>query len=316
MYIKLVATTLSIMSPFVGAILIWILLDHADISASDLLEPLRRTSPLQVSLIFALLSSHIWLGGEKWRAVESMFGTCPTRWEAFTYGAIASGLGQFLPPPVSNAMIRAGGNYIKSGTGARRGALTSTWKQLFDLYVVLILTVPALIAAYIAPALSFFVLSPLFLLLGEGLIRQLHKIADSLTQDQNPLRNLRNNIFLYRLSVLRYLVLTILTLLISTVSHTGIPPIPLASIIPPVAFATALSMLPAGLGVSEWSFVYFLSHHGVALESSATFGIFNRALQSAAYLTIAALVLILISGRSAKRFLSLLRSKKARAQQT
>jgi uncharacterized membrane protein YbhN (UPF0104 family) len=107
---------------------------------------------------------------------------------------------------------------------------------------------------------------------------------------------------LYRLSLVRYGLLTVITCAAGAAAGVEIPPATIAAVIPLVAAAAVLSFLPAGLGVNEWTFTHLLGLWGVQAEAAVEFAIANRLIVAGASValgTLAALALLHRRGRPA-----------------
>lgn len=254
-------------------------------------------------LLLSLLAMHVTAAALRWSSIEQALGAERPRFQrAFTSGAIALGLGTFLPSFLTNIAARAISNRL-SGDNAVRGAVSGTLDQLADLAVV-VLFVPAALFGVFQDSLPLY-LAGVILTGGLGFLAlsvapwfagALIRIGVARHLSDATQRLVGRNILLpiYVLSLLRFFCLTAITLLIhfatgaATVSATVIA-------IPLVTLAISVAMLPGGLGVSEWSFSAVFAVMGVEHGGIVLFVLGNRILLSA----MALLLMILTLGHGA-----------------
>ena len=271
---------LALLTIGVGFSLLWLFLRVTGISGAELGRTLRNLRPLPLLVILAATALSMAAGAEKWRLVEGhLCGRYPTRRQSFGLSALGSALGQFMPAPVASALVRGGGAHLLTGSGGRRGALSSAWEQLFDIGVICMAAVPALIALRLGDFRIFLFGAPVLAAVGDRLIgvstRLAHRFLPAIAR---PLLDPSLSLKLYRLSLIKFLALIGMTLGVASAIGSSIPPLPLAAAIPPVAIAGTASFVPAGLGVNEWSFVFFLGLSGIAQHPIAAFALMNRLL--------------------------------------
>lgn len=264
----------------IGAVLLWLFVRATGITGRELERTLLNLRPLPLLVILAATVLSTAAGAEKWRLVEGhLSGRHPTRRHAFGLSALGSALGQFLPAPIASALVRGGGTRLLTGGGGRRGAFSSAWEQLFDIGVIGIVAVPALIALRLGDFRIFLFGAPILAAVADRLIGMSTRLAHRvLPRMAGPLLDPSLSLKLYRLSLIKFLALIGMTLGVAAAIGSTIPPLPLAAAIPPVAIAGTLSFVPAGLGVNEWSFVFILGLSGIAQHTVATFALMNRLL--------------------------------------
>lgn len=253
--------------------------------------------------LLALLAAHIGAAALRWSRIEQALGAERPRFRrAFTSGAVALGLGTFLPSFLTNIAARAISNRL-SGDNAARGAVSGTLDQLADLAVV-VLFVPAAILGVFQHSLPLYLagvvlsgcLGFLSLSVAPSLAGALARfgVARHLGNASQRLASCDVLLPIYVLSLLRFFCLTAITVLIhfatgaATVSATVVA-------IPLVTLAISLAMLPGGLGVSEWSFSGVFAVMGVEHGGIVLFVLGNRILLSA----MALLLMILTLGHGA-----------------
>jgi hypothetical protein len=241
---------------------------------------LRNLRPLPLAAILASTVLSTAAGAEKWRLVEgALSGRLPTRGRAFGLSAVGSALGLFMPAPVASALARGGGSRLLTGAGGRRGAFSSAWEQLFDMGVIGIAAVPALIALRLGDFRVFLVGAIILAggcdrLVGAGTRLARRVCPQAMGRLLDPALSLK----LYRLSLVKFVALVGMTLGVAAAIRSDIPPLPLAAAVPPVAIAGMLSFVPGGLGVNEWTFALILGLSGVTQHAVATFSVMNRLL--------------------------------------
>ncbi|HEY3798517.1 MAG TPA: lysylphosphatidylglycerol synthase domain-containing protein [Caulobacteraceae bacterium] len=277
---KLKPAALGFVMIVVGAGLLWLFLRLTGIDAADLSRAVRALRPLPLVVILASTVLSTAAGSEKWRLVEGRLAhAAPTRRYAFGLTAVGAALGMFMPAPVASALVRGGGAHLLTGAGGRRGAFSSAWEQLFDIGVIALAAIPALVALQLGDFRVFLFGAPVLAVLCDRLVGVATRIARRvLPAAAGPLLDPALTLKLYRLSLVKFVALVGMTLGVAAAIQSTIPPLTLAAAIPPVAIAGTLSFVPAGLGVNEWTFVVILGLSGIAAHTVATFAVMNRLL--------------------------------------
>lgn len=265
----------------VGIMVLWI--RAYSVSARDLKILAGMLQWWTLPPLLLLLAAHVGFAACRWSRIEVALGARrPEFSRAFGAGAVALGLGTFLPGLLTNVAARALSNRL-GGTGAIRGALSGTMDQLADLAVVSLFLPAAIIgvatnnlAVYVvavgASAAIGFAGLPLLAVVLRPFNRCLGD-KPHLLADPGFLRPV------YGLSLLRFSCLTLMTLLVhfatgaATVSASVIA-------IPLVTIAISLAMLPGGLGVSEWSFSAVFAAMNIGHQQIVLFVLANRILLS------------------------------------
>lgn len=225
------------------------------------------------------MAVNLLLAALKWRRVEGcLAGTMPSYAHAVAMTAIGTGVGQLLPTPVASVIVRGLGNRVSQRSG-RHGALASAWEQLFDLGAAALLTAPAIVALARNRVSDFAIGFALALLTGEIGAVAVPKLLVSLFRLDKSLCNAALCRMLWRLSLLRTVILILVTVVIAASVHSGIRSWWVAAAVPPVMLAAVLSFLPAGIGANELSFVGLLGLAGVAAPVSTAFALANRVIQ-------------------------------------
>lgn len=262
-----------------GACLLWWFVASTAVSIEQLWRRLSNLNAWPLSAVFVGTVISVAAGAEKWRLVEAtLSGTTPTRLRAIALSAIGTGLGQVMPAPIASALVRAAGNRLGQGRGARRGAFSSIWEQAFDIGLIGLLVGPALFAAVSKDWGLFLLGAPMIAICADRLVKP---VVERLSRSFPASHRLLDPVLclhLYRLSILRFLALTAISLGVAAAIRSPIQPAALAAALPPVALAATASFIPAGLGVSEWSFALFLRLSGASANDVAIFALMNRLL--------------------------------------
>ena len=240
---------------------------------------LRRVNPPLALAAGLGMAMNYMLAAKKWQRVEAcLSGSTHTFVQACAATAIGAGVGQLLPTAVSSALVRGLGNRAVRRSG-RHGAIASGWEQLFDLAAAGLLAGPcvgALLLGHIGLAV---VASAVALLAGDlccvGAARMIVRLARMNTSLAAP----GLSKFLWRVSVMRLVILMAVTVLIGRAFALNILPWELATAVPAVVLASVLSFIPAGLGINELTFVGLLGSAGTPVSMAAAFALLNRTLQ-------------------------------------
>jgi uncharacterized membrane protein YbhN (UPF0104 family) len=260
-----------------GPVLLWAWLGWVHVTWSEVAQLLQGLNPWLLVLVGLCAACNLVLAAEKWRRVEaSLSGRAPLRRQAIVFSAVGTALGQFLPTPFANALIRGGGNHMHFREGGRRGALASVWEQLFDLGVVAVLLPAAIWALSARRAEIYVIAAPLCALAADPLVGLALPRLGRLLRLPPALIGRALCQTLYRISLVRFAVLTLMTAAVVVAMASPIPMSALATSIPPVAASAVVSLLPSGLGVNEWSFLFILGVFGVPGAVVASFALVNR----------------------------------------
>jgi hypothetical protein len=264
---------------------------------------LARKADLGLTAVaLAGMAVNVLLAAQKWCRVEAcLAGTPPPYAHAVAMTAIGGGVGQFLPTPVANVIVRGVGNRAFQRSG-RHGALASAWEQLFDLAAAALLTGPAIVALARGRVSDFVIGCALAMIVGEVGAIVVPKCLVSLTRVDKSLANVSLCRLLWRLSLLRTVILISVTVVLGLAVHSGISSWLIAAAVPPVIIAAVLSFLPAGIGVNEFSFAGLLGLTGVTLPVSTAFALANRVLQVliALILAGAGVAIVVLRARNAR----------------
>ena len=233
-------------------------------------------------LLLVLLTAHVALSSWRWSLFEfSLSGERPRFRGAMVAGLFALGLGALLPAPIVNMACRGLSNRIR-GTSAIRGAVSGGIDQISDFLTVTLVAGPALFAFWTSNIVAYAIGAPAALLAGGILLffapTMLHtiKIFPRAVALASPLLKDRKLLLhAYGISIVRVINLNLITLMIHFATGAATVSAVLISV-PLATLAIALSMLPGGIGASEWSFSTVFAGLGVGTDAIVLFVLANR----------------------------------------
>jgi uncharacterized membrane protein YbhN (UPF0104 family) len=244
-----------------------------------LMAALRRVNPsLAVGAGLGMAINYM-LAAKKWQRVEAcLSGSSHTFAHAWSATAIGMGVGQILPTVVSSALVRGLGNRVARHSG-RHGAIASGWEQLFDLAAAAVLAGPCSAVLLLGHRELALVAAAVALIAGELCCVRAARCLVRLARLNTSLATPGLSRLLWRMSVVRIVILMAVTVVISHAFALNIRSWELAAAVPTVVLASVLSFIPAGLGVNELTFVGLLGSAGTPVPIGAAFALLNRTLQ-------------------------------------
>lgn len=278
----------------VAALATWLWLRTFEVSQDEVAGLFARLNWWLVLPLVALMAAHVTLASWRWSLIDRGLGGPHWRLrETVAVGALAVGLGTFLPSPLTTVACRSLASKI-SGTSALRGAVSGGIDQVADFATVLLLAGPAALAMMLGEVKWYFILSPLAILAGVGLIltapgvyRAVLTAKPSASGGLAILADRHLLLTIYGLSLLRVGNLILMTLFIHWM--TGAASVMAVVIgVPLVTVAISLAMLPGAFGISEWSFSAVFSMFGIPSEEIVLFVLANRFILTALSLSLAA----------------------------
>jgi len=281
---------------------------HYSVTGNDLEALLANMRVWTLPAIFVLLATHVAIAAIRWARIEEALGADrPSYRRAFTAGAVALGLGTFLPGFVTNVAARALSNRIDGG-GAARGAVSGSIDQLSDLAIVFLILPAALLGIALNSLPAFAVAAAAICGIGYAalgfattVLELLGKFSPRARRASVSIADLPKLRFIYGLSLLRFACLTAITLLIHVATGAGTASAAILAVAP-VTVAVSVAMLPGGLGISEWSFSAVFSALGVDQQQAVLFVLGNRIILSIAAMALMTLAALASSfrGRNAR----------------
>lgn len=265
------------------------------LTGDDVLQTLITAPLWMVAAITGLTVLQIWCSAWKWRRVLEMTGSSQQRVpSSFYYGctALAAFLSHFLTVYLASIIVRGWAVKRWYGLAASQGAGTSLFEQVFDVIVLVVMAVPALIvwslggtlaqwsavtiAALLAGVLSLRFIDPAVRVVAvlERFAPRLRKLVELFQRSAAAgLLSQRFMLEIYAISVLRYF--TILARIPLLIIAFGLP-LAMSDAIPgfTIVQATQLAALtPGQLGIREWTWSGVLALRGYDLQVAARFAI-------------------------------------------
>lgn len=299
---------LIVLSILVAALAMGLWIRNFGVSSEELSHIFNRMSWALSLPLFGLIVVHVALSSWRWTLIEEgLGGVKPCYVHAFATGAIAQGLGTFLPSPLVNVACRGIANKV-SGASGLRGALSGGVDQLADFAIVLLVVVPAAAALLYHDFAIYLLGAPVMLLLGLALIMGLPAITSTV---RLPFRlpsmeaigrklDRRLLVKIFGISVLRVTNLTLMNLLILAATDVANTQAVVIGV-PLVALTTSIAMLPGAIGVSEWSFSAVFAGFNIARSDIVLFVLANRILLTCVSLILMLIVLVAIAAMNVRR---------------
>lgn len=302
-----------------GIALILLLSFFLDYDLLEIPSEIVRTNLFFVALIALSTLFHFWITALKWRLVtESIAPEADFRGKYFLYTSLNHLAAQVIPHPISTLSVRSLSLRFGAQLPLRKGALSSVYDLFFDLTI----TVLALFASILAltgllnpiQAIMFFLLELIlcgtaislftkrlvlsFLRIGSrvpmlrGVMKKSMLSADSLEEKDLPLLGVQQTARLFVLSIIRYGNLVLRTWLVIPASGLALAFYPVAFALPVILLASIISITPANLGITEWTWVGVLIAFSVASAVAVKYALLRRILILFSILLINAGVLI------------------------
>lgn len=279
----------SLTSVIVASLATWLWIQTFSVTFGDVEKTLSGLRWRWLPLVLGLLVFHVALSAVRWTELEMCLGGKGASFRlGFTSGAIAMGLGTFLPAPAMSVLCRSLANKLAGNSGGR-GAASGILDQLCDFVTYAWLAIPAIFAVINQEPASFLFLAPITVALGWPVLLLLSrsepwigKRLPSFASTWVGLLISKKTLFrIYAISVLRMINVTAITVLIGLSVQAPISALALSVSVPLVSIANALVMLPGAIGVAEWSFTAVLSHIGTAEQAIVRFVLANRIILTA-----------------------------------
>ncbi|MBE5073423.1 flippase-like domain-containing protein [Erythrobacteraceae bacterium E2-1 Yellow Sea] len=289
------------MSVIIAIVVIWFWWRAFEIETNDVTAMVSRLHWLWLPVILLLLAVHVTLSARRWSVIEvGLGGQRPAFRVSFGSGAIAMGLGTFLPAPLMNVACRGLANRIAGASGGR-GALSGAIDQGSDFVLAGLLAIPAGFALLQGDPNIYLWAAPPTVVVGLALVfavMRARPILQRLWPEKSsawiPILLSRKSILhIYTISVLRIVNLTLITMAVNYASGEASPKT-LAVAVPLVMVTTAISMLPGAIGVSEWSFSAILQLFGEVPEETVIFILANRLLLTVLPIILAFMTMMIV----------------------
>ncbi len=303
----------SILSLALGFVLVWLILRFTEVDLEQIVSSFYSLNPLYAGLAITALIIHTFFTAYKWGLVTQKLtpdNQQPLKFYLF-YTTLGSLTMQFMPQYVGMVMVQNLALRVHKISSFSRGFLSVVYDQFFNLLIPLLLFPTSLlyVLQYISLSVAVFIWIAT-IILTHFIINQWHRriiswLIEALTwvkqlkagQNQSSPTEIATGkdsilgkkftLYLYWISVLRYVVWIIRGLLIAIAGGFKIKLWALAFISPIVQLAMLLSFTPANLGIMEFSLIGLLGLFGVPDAVAVKFALMQR------FLYIVAVVIIL-----------------------
>lgn len=297
------------------------------LSLGALLDAVLATDQRLFLLIVVSSAIHLGLSGYKWNLVTKRLTPTVAGRGGFAfhffYTALGALFGQILPVQLSTVAARIVGLRLHHGVDAMPGARTSIYEQVFDLLVPLVLVVPSLLfvlgglgaagacatagLALIALALATAWCGPRLGRAhagtgpdGAGAPAWSARLAAALGAPGSRLDR-RFLLQLYGLSVLRFANLVVRAILVAYAVGVALSPEDIAAAMPLVQLSFIVSVTPAGIGLTEWTWSGVLVALGAGFALAGAYALMLRLLVFASIVLVSLLALLLFAWQRPRR---------------
>lgn len=303
----------SILSLALGFFLVWLILRFTEVDLQQIVESFYSLNPFYAGLAVATLVIHTVLTAYKWGLVTQKLNQDNHQSLKFYlfYTTLGSLTMQFMPQYVGMVMVQNLALRIHKISSFSKGFLSVIYDQFFNLliplllfptsilYVLQYISLGAAVFIWIGTIiLTHFIINRWhrrlisFLIKSLARIKQLKSGKGNTEQAPVPASNdsilgKQFTLYLYWISVVRYVVWMIRGVLIALAGGFKIKLWAIAFISPIVQLAMLLSFTPANLGFMEFSWIGLLGLFGVVDDVSVKFALMQR------FLYVVAVVIIL-----------------------
>ena len=301
----------SILSLALGFFLIWLVLRFTDVDLKEVFASFTSLNPLFAGLAITTLIIHTFLTAYKWGLVTQKLtpkNQRPLKFYLF-YTTLGSLTMQFMPQYVGMVMVQNLALRVHKISSFSRGFLSVIYDQFFNLLIPLLLfpTSILFVLGYISLSVALFIwlatiIGTHFIIarwhrsLITWLIKTLTWVKQrfgkgakdsNLAVDNDSILSKKFTLYLYWISVFRYIVWIVRGILIAIAAGFKINFWAIAFISPIVQLAMLLSFTPANLGFMEFSWIGLLDLFNVSGEVAVQFALMQR------FLYVVAVVIIL-----------------------
>jgi hypothetical protein len=291
-------------SAALAALLLYLLIACTGLDLAALRWSLVGVRPEAFAAIVLLLGFNSFLAGEKWRLItrrlDQETGPGMPRLLYFAFTSIGVALGQVMPGSLSLVASRSVGAHLHGGRALVRGASATVLDFFFDFLVATGFALAGVLAliggggerswAFLALAIGI----GGFLLYGSA--ARLATIAARwlATGDAgrfprfctaiagSPLLEPDVGRLLLAISLVRFLVLVLISAISAQAIRVDVPLWQLAAAQPFATIANVLAITPGGLGLNEWALSSALFALGTSVAVSAQLALVTRILVAAA----------------------------------
>ena len=304
----------SILSLGLGFFLVWLILHFTEVDVEQIVASFYSLNPLYAGLAIAALIVHTFLTAYKWGLVTQKLtpdNQQPLKFYLF-YTTLGSLTMQFMPQYVGMVMVQNLALRLHKISSFSKGFLSVVYDQFFNLLIPLLLFPASFlyVLGYISLSVAVFIwISTItlthfiinkwhrrlisFLIKALAWLKQLKVGKGEATQTKiatgnDSILGKKFTLYLYWISVVRYLVWIIRGVLIVIAGGFKIKLWAVAFISPIVQLAMLLSFTPANLGLMEFSWIGLLGLFNVPDASAVKFALMQRFLYIVAVMIILA----------------------------
>ena len=303
----------SVLSLALGFFLVWLILKFTDVDLEQVVASFYSLNPLYAGLAITTLIVHTFLTAYKWGLVTQKLtpdNQQPLKFYLF-YTTLGSLTMQFMPQYVGMVMVQNLALRLHKISSLSKGFLSVVYDQFFNLLIPLLLFPTSIIyvLGYISLGVAIFVWIAT-IILTHFIINKWHRsLISSLIKALTWVKQLKSGknkssqpeiatgndsvlgkdftLYLYWISVVRYVVWMIRGVLIAIAGGFKIKLWAIAFISPIVQLAMLLSFTPANLGFMEFSWIGLLGLFDVVDDVAVKFALMQR------FLYVVAVVIIL-----------------------
>ena len=303
----------SVLSLALGFFLVWLILRFTEVDLEQIVASFYSLNPLYAGLAITALIVHTFLTAYKWGLVTHKLtpdNQQPVKFYLF-YTTLGSLTMQFMPQYVGMVMVQNLALRVHKVSSFSRGFLSIVYDQFFNLLIPLLLFPTSILYVFGYISLSVAVFIWIATIVGTHFIinRWHRRLITWLIKTLTWLKQLKAGknkasrteiatgndsvlskqftLYLYWISVVRYLVWIVRGVLIAIAGGFKIKLWAVAFISPIVQLAMLLSFTPANLGLMEFSWIGLLGLFDVPDASAVKFALMQR------FLYVVAVVIIL-----------------------
>jgi glycosyltransferase 2 family protein len=303
----------SVLSLAVGFFLVWLILRFTEVDVDEIIASFYGLNPLYAGLAISTLIIHTFLTAYKWGLVTQKLtpdNQQPLKFYLF-YTTLGSLTMQFMPQYVGMVMVQNVALRAHKISSFSRGFLSIIYDQFFNMLVPLLLFPAAIlyvfgyislsVAVFMAIATTIathFIINKWHRRLISWLIKTLtwmkqlksgknEAAVTEITGGNDSILGKDFTLYLYWVSVVRYIVWIVRGLLIAIAGGFKIKLWAVVFVTPIVQLAMLISFTPANLGFMEFSWIGLLDLFNVPGEVSVQFSLMQR------FLYVVAVVIIL-----------------------
>ena len=303
----------SVLSLALGFFLVWLILRFTEVDLEQIVRSFYSLNPWYAGLAIVALIVHTILTAYKWGLVTQKLtpdSQQPLRFYLF-YTTLGSLTMQFMPQYVGMVMVPNLALRVHKISSFSRGFLSVVYDQFLNLliplllfptsllYVLKYISLSVAVFSWIATIiLTHFIINKWHRRLISWLIKALTWVKQlksrknkssptAISTDNDSILSKKFTLYLYWISVFRYVVWIIRGILIAIAGGFKIKLWAIAFISPIVQLAMLLSFTPANLGLMEFSWIGLLGLFDVPDASAVKFALMQR------FLYLVAVVIIL-----------------------